>query len=304
MWGHNRVRTRRVDLFASSIVKITFSSVNSLLYSQGETNLTAALNTSTMDLDSLFYYSPSWCIIVCKECGTVPQTTLYHHIRLYHNPLRIYKPTAIKSFVQKFNHLPILQDPTEIYNSVRPSPGATPIPFLPVFYDGISCELCKDDGSRYICRARTALEDHRRKVHGEKARRPGRKRSGSVGGIEGLANAGSIRTQVPCQSLFRNFRCRYYMVDGKRDERRSINAAGEQSCRKGRKSNDGPSHPEPGLRDLIDIELAGQRGEDAVNTSGETDSISLISPDVRQQSQWLQMTEWAQFLEPHKHELC
>jgi hypothetical protein len=57
-----------------------------------------------MDLNHPFYYSPSWYIIVRKECGTLSQTTLYHHIRLYYNPLRIYKAATIKSFVQKFNH--------------------------------------------------------------------------------------------------------------------------------------------------------------------------------------------------------
>ncbi|KAH6871894.1 hypothetical protein B0T10DRAFT_522706, partial [Thelonectria olida] len=210
---------------------------------------------------------------------------------------------TIKSFVQTFDHLPLIQDPDEIYKTVRPLPGATPIPFLDVFYDGISCELCEDETNRYICRGRTAIEDHRKKAHGEAPRQPGRKCSGSIGGIEGLVHAGLVRIQVPCQTLFRNSRCRYYMVDSRRGGHQSDTIRG-MPYQEDNKASHGPICPSSGLRELIDLELARQGGEERVDASQEASVISLISPDVRHQSQWLQMAEWPRFLEPHKHELC
>lgn len=131
----------------------------------------STFDVTIMGLNDLFYYSSLWRIVVCRECGTVSQTDLYHYICLYHNPLQVYTRAVINSFVQIFNYLPLLQDLKEIYYSVRPSPGASPIPHLQVFYDGISCELCKDDATAISAVQRS----HRRKVHGEEIRRPGRK---------------------------------------------------------------------------------------------------------------------------------
>lgn len=208
-----------------------------------------------MDLDKLFYYNSLWRIIICKECGTVPQTDLHRHIRLYHDSMHIYKPAIIKSFVRKFDHLPLIQDLDAIYKSVRPLPGATPIQFLAVFDDGISCELCEDDANRYSCRSRTAIDEHRRRLHGAIICQTGRKCRGSVGGIEGLAEAGFIRIGVPCQTLFRNSRCRYYVVDSKQDKHQP-DLAGVLSCQEDDESNGGPPQSIAELRDLIDLELA------------------------------------------------
>ncbi|KAL6406139.1 hypothetical protein AUP68_10702 [Ilyonectria robusta] len=256
-----------------------------------------------MDLDNLFYHNSLWRIIICKECKTVPQTDLSHHIRLYHNPMRIHKSATIKSFVQTFDHLPLRQDPDEIYKAVRPLPGAAPIRFLSIFYDGISCQLCEDDTSRYICRCRTAIEEHLRKIHGQSPRKPGRRCSGSIGGIEGLVHAGLVRNQVPCQTLFRNSRCRYFMVAGQGSQHQ-LDIVTETPRPEDNRTHDEPRCSASGLQGLIDLELARQEGEEGFNATQENDSIHLMSRDVRHQSQWLQMTEWPRFLEPHKHELC
>lgn len=66
------------------------------------------------------------------------------------------------------------------------------------------------------------------------------------------------------------------MGDSKRDEQQSTNAIGGESCRHGTKPKHEHAHPEPGLRDLIDFELAGHREEDTVNTSQETKLSALI----------------------------
>jgi hypothetical protein len=96
-----------------------------------------------MELEDLFYYDPSWRIIVCKECGVVPQTNIARHIRRHHNATRAFKVAAIKLFERSFDHLPLIRDADEICRNVRPLPIADPIRFLDVFHDGICCLLCQ-----------------------------------------------------------------------------------------------------------------------------------------------------------------
>jgi hypothetical protein len=85
-------------------------------------------------------------------------------------------------------------------------PIALPI-HVSVFYDEIRCLLCQDDGDRYVCRGRTAIEDHLKKVHKQPLRQSGRWRRGEVGGIKSLAQAGLVRTPVSWQTLFHGSRC-------------------------------------------------------------------------------------------------
>lgn len=87
--------------------------------------------------------------------------------------MRAYTPAAIKSFVQSFDHLPFIQDADEVCKSVQPLRGAAPIPFssrVRRWY----CELCEENTDYYICRSRTDIKDHRRKIHGETLCRLGR----------------------------------------------------------------------------------------------------------------------------------
>ena len=98
-----------------------------------------------MELEDLFYYDPSWRIIVCKQCGVVPQTNIAWHIRWHYNAMRAFKAAAIKLFERSFDHLPLMRDTDEICSNVRPLPIAHPIRFLNVFHDGICYLLCQDD---------------------------------------------------------------------------------------------------------------------------------------------------------------
>ncbi|KAJ0125593.1 Uncharacterized protein HZ326_31300 [Fusarium oxysporum f. sp. albedinis] len=113
-----------------------------------------------MELKDLFYYDPSWRIIVCKQCGVVPQTNIARHIRRHHNAMRAFK----------------------ICRNVRP----LPIRFLDVFHDGICCLLYQDEQDRYVCRGRIAIEDHLKKVHNQPLHQPGHRRRGEAGGVKGL----------------------------------------------------------------------------------------------------------------------
>ncbi|KAL5585664.1 hypothetical protein FOVSG1_013356 [Fusarium oxysporum f. sp. vasinfectum] len=64
-----------------------------------------------------------------------------------------------------------------------------------------------------------------------------------------------------------------------------------------------PAFTQPGLEDIINLQLAQQEnGNSAISTQTSFD-INLLSPDPRHQSQWLRVTEWPRFLEPHKQEL-
>ncbi|KAG8664370.1 uncharacterized protein FPOAC1_013708 [Fusarium poae] len=68
-----------------------------------------------MELEDLFYYDPSWRIIVCKQCGVVPQTNIARHIRRHHNATRAFKVASIKLFERSLDHLPLIRDADEIY---------------------------------------------------------------------------------------------------------------------------------------------------------------------------------------------
>jgi hypothetical protein len=158
--------------------------------------------TFTMELEDLFYYDPSWRVIVCKQCRVVPQTNIARHMRRHHNATRAFKVAAIKLFERSLDHLAPILDTDEICRNVRPLPIAHPMRFLDVFHDGICCLLCQDDRDRYICRGRTAIEDHLKKGHTQPLRQPGRRRRREVGGIKGLAQAGLVGTPISCQTLF------------------------------------------------------------------------------------------------------
>jgi hypothetical protein len=118
--------------------------------------------------------------------------------------MRTFKVAAIKLFERSVDHLPLIRDADEIFRRVRPLPIALPIQFLSVFHDGICCLLCQDDRDRYVCRGRTAIEDHLKIVHKQPLRQPGRRRRGEVRGIKGLAHAGLVRNPVSCQTIVTN----------------------------------------------------------------------------------------------------
>lgn len=154
------------------------------------------VDSKTMELVDLFHYESKWRILICKECRAVPQTTISRHINQYHNPMRAWKPAAIKSCERAFEQLILVRDPEEIRKVVRPPPDAEPIPFLATFHDGICCLLCEGNETSYICRGRTAIKEHLQKEHGKPFGKAGRPIRGEAGGIEGLVCAALVRTPV------------------------------------------------------------------------------------------------------------
>ncbi|KAI8710673.1 hypothetical protein NCS52_01548100 [Fusarium sp. LHS14.1] len=256
-----------------------------------------------MDLQDLFYYDSSWRIIICKRCSVVPQTNVARHIRQHHNSMRAFKTADIKLFERSFDHLPLIRDTDEIFRTVRPLPIAHPLRFLSVFQDGICCLLCQDDRDRYVCRGRTAIEDHLKKVHEQPLRQPGRRRRGEVGGIKGLAQAGLVRTPVTCQTLFHGSRCRYFIVEtcGAHEQVEESPSGSDVGTNA---TNLGSVSVQTGLEDLIDLQLAQKENEISAMSDQASLTTNLLSPDHRHQSQWLRVTEWPRFLEPYRHELA
>ncbi|KNB16920.1 hypothetical protein FOXG_14929 [Fusarium oxysporum f. sp. lycopersici 4287] len=68
-------------------------------------------------------------------------------------------------------------------------------------------------------------------------------------------------------------------------------------------ANISPAFVQPRLEDIINLQLAQQENENSAISNQTGFDISLLSSDPRHQSQWLRVTEWPRFLEPHKHEL-
>ncbi|KAM5529171.1 reverse transcriptase domain protein [Fusarium oxysporum f. sp. phaseoli] len=85
-----------------------------------------------MELENLFYYDPSWRIIVCKQCGVVPQTSIAQHVRQHHNAMPAFKIAAIKLFERSFDHLPLVRDADE---TGRPVESLDPLTLV-VYSDG------------------------------------------------------------------------------------------------------------------------------------------------------------------------
>ncbi|KAH7117352.1 hypothetical protein EDB81DRAFT_767168 [Dactylonectria macrodidyma] len=107
---------------------------------------------------------------------------------------------------------------------------------------------------------------------------------------------------LTCQTLFRNSRCRYFRVDTPQNQKQQD--IDEPALRSDDNTPYGnPRRSQPGLEDLIDLQLAQQDEKEVVKASQSDAAINLISQDIRHQSQWVQMTEWARFLEPHKNQL-
>ncbi|KAJ0131804.1 Vegetative incompatibility protein HET-E-1 [Fusarium oxysporum f. sp. albedinis] len=125
--------------------------------------------TFTIELKDLFYYDPSWRIIVCKQCAVVPQTNIAWHIRRHRSATRAFKVASIKLFERSLDYPPLIRDAYEMNRNVRPLPIAYPIRFLDVFHNGICYLLYKDDQDR---------------------------RRGEARGIKGLTQAGLVRTLI------------------------------------------------------------------------------------------------------------
>jgi hypothetical protein len=217
--------------------------------------------------------------------------------------MRAFKVAAIKLFERSFDHLPLIRDADDIFRRVRPLPIAHPIQFLSVFHDGICCLLCQDDRDRYVCRGRTAIEDHLKKVHKQPLRQPGRRRRGEVGGIKGLAQAGLARTPVSCQTLFHGSRCRYFIVEA-RKVHEDMEESPSGSDARSNETNISPAFAQTGLEDIINLQLAQQENQNLAISNQACFDINLLSSDPRHQSQWLRVTEWPRFLEPHKQEMA
>ncbi|KAH7462767.1 hypothetical protein FOMA001_g18458 [Fusarium oxysporum f. sp. matthiolae] len=87
-----------------------------------------------MELEDLFYYDPSWRIIVCKQCGVVPQTNIARHIRRHHNPTRAFRVAAIKLFERSFDHLPLIRDAGGIKGLAQAGLVRTPVSCQTLFH--------------------------------------------------------------------------------------------------------------------------------------------------------------------------
>ncbi|EWY79917.1 hypothetical protein FOYG_16981 [Fusarium oxysporum NRRL 32931] len=81
------------------------------------------------------------------------------------------------------------------------------------------------------------------------------------------------------------------------EESPSISDAGSDA------TNMGPAFTQPRLEDIINLQLAQQENENSAISNQTGFNTSLLSSDPRHQSQWLRVTEWPRFLEPHKQEL-
>ncbi|EXL40784.1 hypothetical protein FOCG_16728 [Fusarium oxysporum f. sp. radicis-lycopersici 26381] len=69
-------------------------------------------------------------------------------------------------------------------------------------------------------------------------------------------------------------------------------------------ANISPAFAQTGLEDIINLQLAQQENENSAISNQTGFDINLLSSDPRHQSQWLRVTEWPRFLEPHKQELA
>ncbi|KAJ0126635.1 hypothetical protein HZ326_30258, partial [Fusarium oxysporum f. sp. albedinis] len=94
--------------------------------------------------------------------------------------------------------------------------------------------------------------------------------------VKTTETAGLVRTPVAYQTLFHGLQCRYFII----------------KARKVHKEIEGS----------LSRSDAGKNENSAISNQTSF-NINLLSSDPRHQSQWLRVTEWPRFLEPHKQEL-
>lgn len=118
--------------------------------------------------------------------------------------------------------------------------------------------------------------------------------------------AALVRTPVTFQTLFQgSFRYTSFLANSKKAQQK-LDAIPTTLDTDRNTTSNGTTHPtNQGLQGLIELQLSQQAGEDidVAKASQDDTLINLSSKDPRHQSQWLQITEWPCFLEPHKHEL-
>lgn len=106
-----------------------------------------------------------------------------------------------------------------------------------------------------------------------------------------------------CQTLFLNNRSSYFAVNGLKSKD-ILNPPSSMPDSSLGTASRGPSHSNTTeLRHLIDLLLAKEEEAEGGWTTQDDVPINLISRDVRHRSQWLQITEWSRFLEPHQNRL-
>jgi hypothetical protein len=144
------------------------------------------------------------------------------------------------------------------------------------------------------------MEEHLRRRHDRPIRKPGPQGNGAKGGVEGLIRAGLVKGPTTCQTLFRNHRSSYFAVNCPRNKEGPSLPSPLLDLSVGMASRD-PGHSTTSeLQHLIDLQLA--ESEEGSTSQGDID-VNLISQDIRHRSQWLHITEWPRFLEPHQGRL-
>lgn len=121
-------------------------------------------------LFELFEYVQAYALLVCKQHGCIvpPQhlgTHLGHQHSFSSDTCRKIYAALQSNFLDR--NIPLLWSEEELSNLRFPTGGVPQIPYLPVYYNGLLCQIAGPDQKQcgYICRDLSGMQGHCRKNH-------------------------------------------------------------------------------------------------------------------------------------------
>ena len=166
-----------------------------------------------MDFDHLFRINSKHKILICIGCQyAIVPSHLTTHLRVYHPRSTLEQR---RNFVTKVEGCSTLANIHE--EVVYPTPTDPPVPYLPVFFDGLRCDWVNDGevACSYVCRDLRLMRKHCKQEHGWVNQQ---KRGGDVR-MKSLHTKNKIWTpDRACQRFFKVNSWQKYFEIAKHDE--------------------------------------------------------------------------------------
>lgn len=166
-----------------------------------------------MDFDHLFKINSKHKILICIGCQyAIVPSHLTTHLRVYHPRSTLEQRRNFVTKVEGYSTLANIHEEV-----VYPTPTDPPVPYLPVFFDGLRCDWVNDReiACSYVCRDLRLMRKHCKQEHGWVNQQ---KRGGDVR-MKSLHTRNKIWTpDCACQRFFKVNSWQKYFEIAKHDE--------------------------------------------------------------------------------------
>jgi Orsellinic acid/F9775 biosynthesis cluster protein D len=162
------------------------------------------MDTQVTDIiKDMFGYIPSHLLLACKHCGwVILGSCLQSHLGTVHRYDTRFCQEISALIKERYPN--ILWSKGDMAALQLPDPSCAPLPFLPIYYDGIRCPYPDPENGNQcmkVYRSIYSIQSHCRKDHDWiNPRRRGRAPKGIS--IQPGAGLPPLTSQVACQRLF------------------------------------------------------------------------------------------------------